>query len=86
MYAIRSYYAIAVINGQGVIIIERHTIGRTTGNDVVDDVLTTLAADIGLDLVLVDLNRVAPGPDDREIGSLDRVHAIVRTSRSYNFV
>ena len=52
-------------------------VGGAPGDDVVDQVLASLALDVGLDLLLVHLHLVAPGADHGEVGPFDGVHAVV---------
>ena len=73
-------HAVAVVDAEGVVVVETQGVGGATGDDVVDGVLTAFLGDIGLDLFLVDLHVVAPGADDGEVGPFDGVLAVVGTA------
>ena len=69
--AMHAAHAVSVVHFQGVIILETHAARWAAGNDVVDGVLTTLLSDIRFPGVLIDLHIIAPGADDRHVGTLN---------------
>ena len=69
--------AVAVVDFQLVIVGERDAVGRATRDDVVDDMAAALGAEIFGERIVVDFNVVAPTADDREVGALDGVGAVV---------
>ena len=52
---------------------------------MVDRILAADSADVFPHLFLVDLHVVAPGADHGEVGSVDRIHAIIAAARELEF-
>ena len=63
-----------------VLPVPAHALGGALPDDVPGDVALA-AARVGRDRVLVDLDAVAPGPDDRHVGAGDGGNAVVRAAR-----
>ena len=75
--AVHAAHAVAVVDHQGIVILQGQGLGGTAGDDIVDDVLAALGLKIFLDLLLIDFHVVSPSADDGEIRPLDGILTVV---------
>ena len=83
--AVHTLDAVAVVNFQFVVVGEGYAFSRAACDYIVDDVPASLFGDVFRDFCCVDFYVVPPTADDRKIGPLDGIGAIVRAAGYFEF-